>query len=75
MPKCVTRVRNLQELLKTILSDIQSTKKLIGRLDKEMLRTSNTSEIHNLASKILIAEGMLRDLQREAAEIEKYLRK
>ena len=65
----------MQELLKTILSDIQSTKKLIGRLDKEMLHTSNTSEIHNLTSKILIAEGMLRDLQREAAEIEKYLRK
>lgn len=60
----------MQELLNNILKDIDSTKELIRRLNKELSRTCHSTKIQSLSVKILVAEDMLQDLHRRAAEIE-----
>lgn len=64
----------MQELLNDILKDIDSTKELIRRLNKELSSTCHSTKIQSLNVKILVAEDMLQDLHIRAAGIEKYLK-
>ena len=65
----------MQELLNNILKDIDSTKELIRKIDDELSKTRHSTKIKALNEKKMVAEDMLQDLHRRAAEIEKYLRK
>ena len=65
----------MQELLKGVLKDIESTQAMIRDIEDQMRRTRNTAKFLALQERLGVATDMLEELHRQSAEIQNYLRK
>lgn len=65
----------MQELLKGVLKDIESTQAIIRDIEDQMRRTRNTAKFLALQERLRVATDMLEELHRQSAEIQNYLRK
>lgn len=63
----------MRKILETICSDIESTEAIIKKLNADIKKSKNSADLHSLNEKLMVAEDMLSDLHRKAAEVEKYI--